>query len=140
MRNRTESIRRATKITLWIVAFFYAYGALVHLLNILSLTGFNWIEAPLKWQILDIVYLGLDLMVAVGFVAAWKSAYLAFYAAAISQILLYTVFREWIVDVPDKFAVSVEQVSYLDTLVVFHVVTLLCVSIVLRYTRSKPTQ
>ena len=56
-----------------------------------------------------------------------------FYAAALSQILLYTVFREWIIDVPAEFAVSAEQRSYLTTLVIFHCVTLVLVSAALWY-------
>jgi hypothetical protein len=52
----------------WIVAAFYAYGALVHILNIASLTGFSWPEAPSKWQVLDIGYLLVDMVVVVGLV------------------------------------------------------------------------
>lgn len=125
------------KTILWIVALFYAYGAFVHILNILSLTGFDWLFAPLKWQVLDIVYLVLDLVVAVGFFIQWKVAYLAFYIAAISQIVLYTLFRDWILDVPVEFAVSPEKVSYLPTLVAFHCFTLVLVTIALRVPDNK---
>lgn len=124
-------IQRLAKAVLWIVALFYAYGALVHVMNMLSLTGFDWPSAPLKWRLLDIVYLLLDVVVAVGFFARWKIAYVAFYLAASSQIVLYTVFRAWIIDVPEAFAVSAEQVSYLTTLVVFHCVTLVLVTLAL---------
>ena len=117
---------------IWRVGLCYAYGALVHVLNMLSLTGFDWMQAPWKWQVLDIMYLGLDVVVAVGFFRQWKVASIAFYLAAISQIILYTVFRAWIIDVPEEFAVSSEQVSYLTVLVVFHIVTLVLVTIVLR--------
>lgn len=55
----------------WIVAAFYAYGALVHILNIASLTGFAWSKAPLNWQVLDVVYLVLDVVVVVGLVRGW---------------------------------------------------------------------
>ena len=58
---------KLSKYILWIVALFYAYGALVHILNILGLTGFEWLKAPLKWQVLDVVYLVLDVVVAIGF-------------------------------------------------------------------------
>ena len=116
----------------WMAGLFYAYGALVHGLNMLSLTGFDWMQAPWKWQVLDIIYLGLDVVVAVGFFRQWKVASIAFYLAAISQIVLYTVFRAWIIDVPEEFAVSPEQVSYLTVLVVFHIVTLVLVTIALR--------
>ena len=117
---------------IWIVALFYIYGALVHIINILGLAGFDWSNAPLKWQVLDITYLILDLGVAIGFFAGWKVSYFIFYLAAISQIILYTVFKNWILDVPEAFAVPPEQESYLTTLVVFHIVTILLVSFALR--------
>ena len=59
------------KIIIWAVALFYTYGALVHIMNILGLSGFDWAGAPLKWQLLDIVYLFLDVVVAVGFFAGY---------------------------------------------------------------------
>jgi len=62
--------------------------------------------------VLDVVYLVLDLVVAVGVFVHWKVSYVAFYLAAISQILLYTLFRAWITDVPEPFTVSAEQASY----------------------------
>lgn len=93
----------------WIVAACYAYGALVHVMNMFGLMGFHWPQAPLKWQVLDVTYLVLDLVVAVGFILAWKASYVAFYGAALSQVLLYTVFRRWILDVPPQFAVAPDQ-------------------------------
>jgi hypothetical protein len=51
-------LRILPSVIFWIVPAFYAYGALVHILNIASMTGFSWPEAPLKWQILDIVLSG----------------------------------------------------------------------------------
>ena len=57
----------------------------------LGLTGFDWLSAPLKWQTLDVVYLILDLLVVVGLFSGWKIGFVAFYIAAVSQILLYTV-------------------------------------------------
>ena len=44
---------------LWIVSAFYAYGALVHVLNIAGRSGFDWSRAPVKWQVLDVIYLVL---------------------------------------------------------------------------------
>jgi len=102
----------------------------------LGLSGFDWSNAPLKWQVLDVVYLILDLVVAAGFFARWKVSYFVFYIAAVSQIILYTVFKDWIIDVPEAFTVSEEQESYLTTLVVFHIITILLVSIALRFYRA----
>jgi hypothetical protein len=109
----------------WIVAAFYAYGALVHILNIASLTGFAWPEAPRKWQVLDIGYLLLDAVVVVGLFRGSWIGIAAFYLAAVSQIALYTALRDWVLNVPEAFQRSAEDLAYLDGLVVFHVVTCL---------------
>ncbi len=132
-------MKLAASIIVWIVALFYAYGALVHVMNMLSLTGFDWRSAPVKWQVLDVVYLVIDVFVVAGLLLSWKVGYVAFYLAALSQIVLYTAFRSWIVDVPPEFAVSDEQRSYLTGLVVFHCVTLVLVTIALKAKLTTPT-
>ena len=124
----------------WIVGLFYAYGAIVHIMNMLSMTGFNWLDAPLKWQILDAFYLLTDVIVAAGFFANWRIALPTFYLAATSQIFLYTLLRDWIIDVPPEFAVSPEQVGYLDTLVIFHFTTVVLVSFAWWCRNQKPAQ
>jgi len=63
-------------------------------------------------------------------------SYIAFYVAAISQIVLYTLFRAWIIDVPEEFPVSAEHASYLNALVPFHLVTLVLVTMAFRTTRN----
>ena len=115
------------KYILWFVGISYGYGALVHVLNMAGLAGFDWAAAPLKWQVLDVVYLILDLIVLVGFLRDWRPAYACFFFAATSQILLYTIFRDWILDVPEAFARGPEDQAYLDGLVLFHVVTVIIV-------------
>lgn len=132
-------MRLAASIILWIVALFYSYGALVHVMNMLSMTGFDWSSAPLKWQVLDIVYLVIDVVVVAGFLLRWKAGAIAFYLAASSQIVLYTVLRSWIIDVPAEFAVSDVQRSYLTGLVVFHCLTLILVTFALRARSELPT-
>ncbi|MGK7945807.1 MAG: hypothetical protein AB4058_15200 [Microcystaceae cyanobacterium] len=124
-------MKHLTNIILWLVALCYLYGATIHLMNILSLTGLNWLETPLKWRILDIVYLLLDITVVIGFFLNLKIAYISFYIAAISQILLYTLLRSWITDVPSQFTLSSEQVSALSSLVIFHSATLILVTLTL---------
>ena len=59
-------MERAFRLTSYGIAAAYAYGAYVHVANMASLTGFDWPYAPLKWQVLDIVYLVLDLVVVAG--------------------------------------------------------------------------
>ena len=125
-------MKLAASITIWIVALFYAYGAVVHVLNMLSLSGFDWQSAPVKWQALDIMYLVLDVIVVAGLLLSWKAGYAAFYLAAVSPIILYTAFRGWITDVPPEFAVTDEQRSYLTGLVVFHCVTIVLVTVALK--------
>ena len=110
------------------VAAFYAYGALVHILNMLSLTGFVWMEAPFKWQVLDIAYLIINTIVVVGLMRKQRIGFIALYIAALSQVVLYTLLRDWILDVPPAFAPSPDEVSYLGTLVIFHIVTLTLMS------------
>jgi hypothetical protein len=124
-------MKPAASIVIWAVAAFYLYGAAVHVCNMLSLSGFDWRAAPVKWQGLDILYLILDLIVVVGLILGWKVGFIAFYLAAISQVFLYTLLRAWILDVPAEFAVSDEQRAYLNGLVVFHCVTVVLVSLAL---------
>ena len=109
---------------LLLIAVAYAYGALVHVLNMLSIMGFEWSNAPLKWQLLDVTYLIIDVAAMIGLI--WKRAFgiIAFLIGAVSQILLYTVFRAWVIDVPVEFVPTDEQVTYLTTLVWFHIITL----------------
>ena len=132
-------MKLAASLIIWTVALFYAYGAVVHVMNMLSLTGFDWRTAPAKWQVLDVVYLAIDVVVVAGLLLSWKAGYIAFYLAALSQIVLYTVLRGWITDVPAEFAVSDEQQSYLTGLVVFHCVTLLLITFALRIRLMAPT-
>lgn len=131
-------MKLTASIVIWLVAAFYFYGAAVHVFNILSLSGFDWRAAPAKWQVLDVCYLILDAIVVIGLVLSWKLGFVAFYLAAISQIILYTVFRNWIVDVPAEFAVSEEQRGYLTGLVIFHCVTIVLVSAAL-WVRTRVT-
>ena len=129
-------MKLTTSIVIWVVAAFYLYGATVHVLNMLSLSGFDWRKAPTKWQVLDVLYLILDLVVVVGLILNWKVGFIAFYTAAISQIVLYTILRAWIIDVPEEFAVSDEQRGYLRGLVIFHCVTIVMISLTLWFRTS----
>ena len=115
-------------LVIGLVIVFYLFGAAVHAMNMLSLTGFDWRTAPLKWRVLDVVYLLLDLLVVVGMAFGWKAGFGAFYVAALSQIVLYAALRDWIVDVPEDFAAPEQPRSHLTSLVVFHVVTIALVT------------
>ena len=115
------------KYILWFVGISYGYGAVVHLVNMAGFAGYDWMAAPLKWQVLDVVYLILNLIVLVGFLRDWRPAYPCFFVAAGSQIMLYTIFRDWILDVPADFARGPEHQANLDGLVLFHVVSVIIV-------------
>jgi hypothetical protein len=85
------------------------------------------------------LYLGIDLLVVVRPMLSWRIGFVAFYIAAISQIFLYTVLRDWMVDVPPDFAVSEVQQGYLTALVIFHCATVILFTSAL-WIRSKPVQ
>ena len=125
-------MQKLAQCVLWLMALFYLYGASVHFLNMLSLTGFSWPDAPRKWQVLDMAYLILDSLVVVGILMNRRFGFIAFYLAAVSQIILYTVFQHWILDVPEAFAVADEQRAALTAMVYFHVATLVLVTAALR--------
>lgn len=112
---------RPLRLFLLIVAAFYAYGAAVHVMNMAGFSGFDWSQAPALWQVLDLAYLILDIVVVVGLVTATGAGVAAFLLGASSQIVLYTVFREAVLQAPGAPPVTSEQAGYLDTLVVFHV-------------------
>ena len=117
----------AARAVLGVVSLFYLYGAGVHVANMASATGFDWGGSPLRWRLLDVIYLVVDLLVAAGLFRVWRPSVVGFFAAALSQIVLYTVGRSWILDVPQQFTRSPEEVAYLDTLVGFHLVTVVLV-------------
>ena len=123
--------RIAAKIIIAAAALFYLYGAAVHVMNMAGVNGFDWLRAPAKWQVLDVVYLVLDVTVVVGIVRGWWLGFAAFFVAALSQIVLYTAGRSWVLDVPAEFAPSPAQVAYLDGLVGFHIVSIVLVGLAL---------
>jgi len=120
------------RIILWLIAAFYAFGAYEHIASIAGQHGYTWSEAPLKWQVLDILYLTLDIVVTVGFLLRWRIGVFAFFAVAVSQIVIYTLLRSWFVDVPAKFTPAPEHLGYLNMLVIFHVVAIVLVLVALR--------
>lgn len=112
-----------------VIALFYLYGAIVHIANMASLTGFPWMSAPLKWQILDIVYLIIDVAVVVLLFLRPKISVLLIVIAATSQIVLYTIGRAWIVVVPEPFQPAPEDLSYLNGLIGFHIISLVALAL-----------
>lgn len=134
---RPATVPLAARLLLLVIALFYLYGAAVHVANMLSLTGFHWPQAPLKWRILDLVYLVADIVVAVGLALLKRPAVIAFYLAATSQVLLYTLLRPWILEVPAAYRPPASAQGYLDGLVIFHLLTLVLVSALLLQRRRR---
>lgn len=117
-------MRRIALAAIWLTALAYGAGAAVH---IASLAGFGPVppgEAPVKWLVLDAIYAPLDLLVAVGLPLGWRIGLWALILAALSQIVLYTIGRNWVLDVPAGQAPTLEAVAHLDGLLLFHVCTL----------------
>ena len=69
MSSRAQFIVRSL---VYLIALTYGYGGLVHIANIAGLSGYAWVDAPLKWQLLDVVYLSLDTVVF-----CWAAALMA---------------------------------------------------------------
>lgn len=122
---------RVSRSLVLVIAIFYGYGGLVHLANMAGLSGYNWLDAPSKWQVLDLLYLSLDFVVCVGLLRGWRLAVPAFFIANLSQIALYTLGARWVMDVPAEFTPSGHEMS-LGSLVGFHLVTLVLMSVTLR--------
>ncbi len=103
-------------IYLKILAVFYAYGALIHIADLLSLGhylgqshGFTFAQMPLAWKIATVYFTILNPIVAIGL---WSGAWwgvACFLLAAVSQIIMYTALME----------IFTKQTG----LVVFHLVT-----------------
>ncbi len=104
-------------IYLRILALFFLYGAIVHYGNLLGFGEMPWREAPLSWQIGDIVYAIIDTLAVIGLwnKTAWGIGF--FLVAAISQLILYLGF-------PDLFAFTPEQKQALWSLIIFHIITI----------------
>ena len=89
-------------IYLRILAIIMAYGASVHLSNILGLGEMPWQEMPLTWRVGDIVYGIIDTVTAIGLWQKTVWGIFGFLGAIASQFLLYTIFI-------DYFAFTSEQ-------------------------------
>jgi hypothetical protein len=82
-----------------ILAVFYLYGALVHLADLLSLGhhlgqthGLAFPEMSLPWQIGTVGFAAVDLVAAAGLWLRASWGVMAFLAAAVAQIVMYTFY------------------------------------------------
>lgn len=122
---------RFSRTIVLVIAVFYGYGGLVHVANMAGLSGYDWLDAPSKWQVLDLIYLSLDFVVCVGLLRGWRIAAPAFFIANLSQIALYTLGASWVMNVPAEFLPSGHEMS-LGSLVGFHLFTLVLMGVALR--------
>ena len=113
--------RVLSTMILAILALFYAYGALLHAFSITGFAGIDWSATPLRWRILDILYLVLDFAVALCLVLWPAPGVVLLWIAAAGQILLYTILRDWTLDVPPAFLPTDAERGHLDALVRFHI-------------------
>jgi hypothetical protein len=105
------------KIFLRILAVIYAFAAVLHIGSILGLGRIPFTEAPLSWQLSDIFYGVIDTVAAVGL---WQQKFwgvAAFFVAAISEILLFTLVPEW-------FVIEPGQLAMLRGFIVYHLVAI----------------
>jgi hypothetical protein len=105
------------KVFLRILAIIYAFAAVMHIGSILGFGRTPFADAPLSWQLSDIAYGVIDTIAAIGL---WQQKFfgiVAFFVAAISEILLFTLVPEW-------FVVEPEQLTMLRGFVAYHLVAI----------------
>jgi len=105
------------KIFLRILSVIYAVAAILHIGSIVGLGRIPFADTPLSWQVSDVAYGVIDTIAAIGL---WRQKWwgiAAFFVAAISEILLFTLVPEW-------FVVEPEQLTMLRGFVVYHVVAI----------------
>ncbi|NEP16351.1 MAG: hypothetical protein F6J97_05525 [Leptolyngbya sp. SIO4C1] len=92
-----------TGLYLRFLAVVLAYGAAMHVGNILGWSGKPWLTTPLLWRVMDVVLLLFNAIAAVGlwYRQAWAVA--AFVVGLVAlQIVPYTVFRQQFIEAPEQ--------------------------------------
>ncbi|MCB1487168.1 MAG: hypothetical protein KDJ88_06895 [Bauldia sp.] len=115
----------AARVILWLIAICYGIFAFSHALNILGMGGFDWANAPLSWQLIDVLYLAADLAVVYGFVLLRPVGFVVFFIAVVSQLALY-----WAVSPADAGSASGGSL-FLAYFVPFHLATIVLVLVAL---------
>lgn len=122
------------RVILWLVAICYGVFAFSHALNILGMGGFDWSNAPLSWQLIDVLYLAADLAVVYGFVLLRPVGFVVFFIAVVSQLGLY-----WAVSPGDAGPDAAGGSVFLAYFVPFHLTTVLLVLVaILLLSRRQP--
>ena len=90
-----------TGIYVRVVACVLVYGALMHVSNMLGLSGTPWQEQPALWRVMDVVLLVFNVVTAVGLWLRQPWAVVCLVAGLVLlQFVPYTIFREHFVRVP----------------------------------------
>jgi hypothetical protein len=105
------------KIYLRLLACIYALAAVFHIGNMFGFGELPWSEAPRVWQVADIGYAFLDSIAAIGLFLLRPWGVAAFFLAAVSEILLFTLVPEW-------FVLKPEHGVLLRGFVVYHLVAI----------------
>lgn len=85
-----------------ILAVIIAYGATVHIANILGWGEIAWAKMPLSWRIGDIVYGCLDLVTAIGLWQKTSWGIVCFLSLITSQFIIYTIFIDYFAFTPGQ--------------------------------------
>lgn len=99
------------------MSVIYAIAAILHIGSILGFGRTPFAEAPLSWQLSDIAYGIIDTIAAIGLWQQKSWGIAAFFVAAISEILLFTLVPEW-------FVVEAEQLTMLRGFVAYHLIAI----------------
>ena len=94
-------------IYLRILALAIAYGALVHLTNILGFGEMPWSEMPITWRVGDVVYGLVDTITVIGLWQRTAWGVICFLSAIASQFLIYTIFIDYL-----AFTIQQRQTIY----------------------------
>ena len=105
------------KIFLRILAIIYAFAAVLHIGSILGLGRMPFADMPLAWQLSDIAYGIIDTVAAIGLWQQKRWGIAAFFLAAGSEILLFTL-------VPDWFTSDPTELRMLNGFIVYHLIAI----------------
>ena len=85
-----------------LIALVLAYGATVHIGNMLGLTGRAWLSTPLLWRCMDVALLIFDLVAAA---SLWRglhwSVWFVFSGIILLQFIPYTLLRSHFILKPE---------------------------------------
>ena len=88
-----------------VLAVVLAYGALVHIGNMLGLSGTAWRDTPVLWRTMDVVLLVFNIVVGIGLWQRQSWSIVALVGGVVVlQVVPYTLFRSQFVRGPEDAA------------------------------------